>query len=494
MIRKYISALVILLMLSGAAWGQNSRIMYFMNLPQNHYLNPALQPSDTVYPVYIGLPGMSGLSVSANNNFLNFSDVFEKGHSDSLITFLHSDFNKDRFLSMIRKNNSIEPDFTVPLFGLGFRAGKSYIFFDVNEKIESNLVFPGELVELMINGNEGFVGDRIDLSALRGDMRLYHEIGLGFSRNYTDRFRFGIKGKVLIGVATASIHSNSLGISIGNDYSHSMDADVDVNISAPVTIVRDRNDDITDIRFDDDKLLNSVIMRNNGVNPGFAIDMGATYQLTKRLKLSAAVTDLGFIKWKTNVTNLRINQNFEFNGVDVSNVMNGDKTFDEVTDDLLDSLQNSYTIGESYNPFSTMLPTNINLAGEYHLTKGFSMGVLSSSRFIGKQIRESLTMSANLNLGTIFATSLSYTATNHRYDNFGAGVSMRLGWFQLYMMSDRIPVMWNRILTDNNNDRYGNEPGSIVVPSYWNTIDFRMGMNMVFGYHRAKVRARKGLN
>lgn len=490
MIRKYISSLFILFVLTGAAWGQNNRIMYFMNLPQNHYLNPALSPSDSVYPVYIGFPGMSGFSVSANNNFLNFSDIFERGHSDSLITFLHPDFNKDRFLSMIRKKNSIEPDFSVQLFGLGFRAGMSYIFLDVNEKVESNLVLPGELVELMIRGNEGFVGDRIDLSALRGDMRLYHEIGLGFSRNYTDRFRFGIKGKVLLGIATASFHSNSLGISIDNDYSHHMDADIDVNFSAPVTIIRDRNNDITDFRFDDDEFANSAIMRGNNLNPGFALDMGATYQLTKRLILSAAVTDLGFIKWKNDVTNLKINQKFEFNGVDVSNVMNGDKTFDEVTDDLLDSLQNSYTIGETYNPFSTMLPTNINLAGEYHLTKGISVGVLSSSRLIGKQFRESLTMSANLNLGTIFATSLSYTATNHRYDNFGAGLSMRLGWFQIYMMSDRIPVMWNRILTDNSNDQYGNQPGSIVIPSYWNTIDFRMGMNMVFGYHRAKVRAR----
>lgn len=494
MIRKFISALGLLLILSGTAWGQNSRIMYFMNLPQNHYLNPALSPSDSVYPVYIGLPGMSGFSISANNNFLNFSDIFAKGRSDSLITVLHPDFDKDRFLSVIRKSNSIEPDFTVQIFGLGFRAGKSYIFFDVNEKVESNIVMPGELVELMLKGNEGFVGDRLDLSALRGDMRLYHEIGLGFSRNYTDRFRFGIKGKVLLGIGAASIHSNSLGISIGNDYSHNMDADIDVNISAPVTIIRDRNDDITDIRFDDEEFANSAILRSNGFNPGFAIDMGATYQLTKRLKLSAAVTDLGFIKWKNNVTNLKINQNFEFNGVDVSNVMNGDKTFDEVTDDLLDSLQNSYTIGETYNPFSTMLPTNINLAGEYHLTRAFSVGVLSSSRLIGKQIRESLTMSANLNLGTIFATSLSYTATNHRYDNLGAGVSLRLGWFQLYMMSDRIPVMWNRIITDNSNDRYGNGPDSIVLPSYWNTIDFRMGMNMVFGYHRAKVRARHRVN
>jgi hypothetical protein len=66
---------------------QNSQVLYFMNLPQNHLLNPALRPSNSVY---IGLPVMSGINFNVNNNFVNFSDIFLKGQpKDSIISFLH---------------------------------------------------------------------------------------------------------------------------------------------------------------------------------------------------------------------------------------------------------------------------------------------------------------------------------------------------------------------------------------------------------------------
>lgn len=57
---------------------QNSQVLYFMNLPQNHLLNPAMRPSNKAY---IGLPALSGINLNINNNFVNFSDVFMKGQS-----------------------------------------------------------------------------------------------------------------------------------------------------------------------------------------------------------------------------------------------------------------------------------------------------------------------------------------------------------------------------------------------------------------------------
>jgi hypothetical protein len=51
---------------------------------------------------------------------------------------------------------------------------------------------------------------------------------------------------------------------------------------------------------------------------------------------------------------------------------------------------------------------------------------------------------------------VSYTATNHRYDNIGAGLAFRAGITQFYLLTDRIPVMWNRIKDNNSN---------IVIPA-----------------------------
>jgi hypothetical protein len=46
------------------------------------------------------------------------------------------------------------------------------------------------------------------------------------------------------------------------------------------------------------------------------------------------------------------------------------------------------------------------------------------------------------------------------------------------MMADRIPVVWNKIITSGNS--------TIPLPVSWNTVQFRMGMNICFGNRVAK--------
>jgi len=43
---------------------------------------------------------------------------------------------------------------------------------------------------------------------------------------------------------------------------------------------------------------------------------------------------------------------------------------------------------------------------------------------------------------------------------------------QFYVLSDRIPVTWNRITDKNSN---------VIIPSNWNTVNIRLGMNIVIG-------------
>ena len=125
------------------------------------------------------------------------------------------------------------------------------------------------------------------------------------------------------------------------------------------------------------------------------------------------------------------------------------------------------------------------MGGSYNLTKNFSVGVLSYTRFIGKQVKEALTLSANVNVGNAISTTVAYTAANHRYDNLGLGLAFRGGWFQFYFMADRIPVTWNTITSEDFNTPkpvsmlFGDN--SIPIPSSWNTIHFRFGMNLAFG-------------
>jgi hypothetical protein len=467
---------------------QNSQVLYYMNLPQNHMLNPALRPSNSVY---IGLPVVSGINLNINNNFVNFSDVFLKGQpKDSIISFLHPGYDVEKFLAKIKDRNFFEPESMIQLLGIGFSVGKdSYVFLDINERIEANFVLPRDLFRLALKGNEGFVGSKIDLSSLRADMKYYREFGAGFSRNFTDKLRIGIKGKLLFGIATTSMDNKSLGITVNEDYSHTLDANMTVNISGPITVNMDSKHNISSVVFDDNTFKTASGIRDflsGKKNMGLGLDIGATYDLTDRIVLSGSITDLGFIRWKKNVTNLKASNKFEFSGLNMLDVLNGTKTIDEVGQEMLDSLKNAFVVSNTKSPFTTYLPFGVSLGGSYNVTKKFAVGLLSYTRVIDKQIREAVTLSANLNLGNAFSTSLSYTAENYQYDNLGAGLAFRAGIAQFYIVTDRIPVMWNIIKDENTtHDLIGSgshtSTYSVPVPAKWNSFNLRLGMNLVFG-------------
>jgi Family of unknown function (DUF5723) len=466
---KYILALLSAVILADAS-AQNSQVMYFMNLPQNHLLNPALRPSNSVY---VGLPALSGINLNVNNNFVNFSDVFIKGQvKDSIISFLHPDYNVDKFLAKISDKNYLESEFAIQLLGIGFSVGKDgYVFLDINDLIDGNIVLPGDLFKLALKGNEQFVGSKIDLSSLRGDIKYYREFGFGYSRNITDKLRIGIKGKLLFGIAGVSIDNRSLGITVNNDYSHMLDADLAVNISGPVTVYKNAKNDIDSIKIDDSKFKTASFFSGKK-NMGLGLDIGATYDVSDKFKVSASITDLGFIRWKNDLTNLKAQNQFLFSGLSMVDVLNRSKTFKEVKNDMLDSLNNAFKVSDTKNPFTTWLPFGITLGGSYNVTEQFSVGLLSYSKVIDNQIREAVTLLVNLNLGNSFSASVGYTAENQQYDNLGAGLAFRAGITQFYLVTDRIPIMWNIIKNDNS---------SIPLPANWNTFNLRLGMNLVFG-------------
>jgi hypothetical protein len=472
--------ILFLAVISFSAKAQYTQELYYMNLPQNHLLNPALRPSNSTY---VGLPAISGISIKMSNNFINFSDIFIKGQSDSLYSFLNSKEEADNFLSKINDKNSFEPELTVPLLGLGFTAGKdTYIFLDINDRLNGNVVLPGDIIKLALNGNEQFVGSKLDLSSLRGSIIYYREAGFGISKNFSNKLRLGIKGKLLFGIATTSLDNKSLGIKVNDDYTHTIDADLTLNFSAPMTVYRKADNTIERIVSDKssfDTFSEKLGFISNTKNFGLGFDLGATYDINDKITVSAAITDLGFIKWKTDVNNLQVKGSFDFSGLNMLNVINNTMTFDSLANEMLDSLKNTFVVNASETPFATYLPSRITFGGSYNLTKSLSVGLLSCTRIIEKQIRESLTLSANVNLTNVFSVSLAYTAANKRYDNLGAGIAFRAGFFQFYLVADRIPFTWNKIIVGNNTNTADN--ASIVVPTNWNTISARIGFNLVFG-------------
>jgi hypothetical protein len=470
-----LTALFILLFTGVRA--QNSQVLYFMNLPQNHLLNPALRPTNSVY---IGLPVLSGIDINIKNNFFNFSDVLSEGMKidESAIPFLSPDFDRDKFLGRLKKLNYFEPTATVQLLGLGFSAGRNrdlYIFLDINEHAGANIVFPRDLIRLAFIGNEEFAGQSFDLSALKADLYYYHEIGIGVSKNITPKLRFGAKGKLLFGIAAGSFRNSAFDLTVNNDYSNTLNANMAFNISGPVNFNVDSGNHIESASFDKERFNNAdgvaKFLTNNG-NGGFGLDLGAEYSLTDKIVFSAAITDIGFIKWKTDVSNLEAHGNIELSGLDFTDIYNDKATIEDLAKNMLDSLVGAMYVAGNSKPFTTKLPVGLAIGGKYNLNDKFSFGLLSYSRFTENEIKEALTISANMNLGSVLSTSLTYTACNNNYSNLGFGFAVRAMYAQFYFLVDRIPLSWKEAGTGDNSYR---------LPANWNTLHSSFGMNLVFG-------------
>jgi hypothetical protein len=470
----YLLSLLLIIIFQDAA-SQNSQVLYYMNLPQNHLVNPALRPSNSFY---IGVPGITGINLNLNNNFVNFSDVIMPNQNgDSLISFLHPEYNVDNFIKKLKTSNFITPEVSVQLLGLGFNVGKDlYASLDVIERVVGNFALPKDLFALALKGNEDFVGKTINLSGLDAGLKQFHEFGIGISKNIGNNLRIGIRGKLLFGTVNLSMNNKMLGLTINDDYSIDLNADLSANISGPVKVESSVNagtgkTQIDGITIDTVKIKKTGSYLSTG-NMGLGLDLGAVYQLTNKISISASITDLGYIKWKNDVTMLKANSQFKFSGFNVTDVINNTMTFDQLAQDMVDSLKNSFTVSNENNPFKTTLPVGVSVGGSFNLSKSISIGVLSHSVFSDKKIREALTLSANLNLGNSFSTSICYTAENSSFDNLGAGLAFRLGVVQFYFIADRIPVTWNKIKTDNM---------TIFLPYTWNTINMRLGLNLAFG-------------
>ena len=467
---------MVILLIAAAVAGkaQTSQALYFMNIPQASTLNPALKPTGKVY---LGLPGISDISVRVDNNFLSVSGLFTGGIiSDSTLAFLEESEWLEDFVNGLGDNNSLEPQAGVKLFGLAFTVKDDLrITFDITERADANIVFPGDLLRLGLQGNEGFVGQSLDFSSLRSDASIWHEFGIGASKNVTSKLRVGARLLVLSGVASAYLDNRGVTLKVNDDYTHTVNADMALNISAPVNFITEDDGSIHGAEFDNaryDDNRNIIKYLTTMANPGFGIDLGAEYRFNDRFAVSAAVTDLGFIKWSRDRQDITVNTTFDFNGLTMQDVYDESLDFGELLNWTLDTLQNAAVLDKTAPAYTYSLPTTVTAAFSYTPVKFFTAGLLSRTRFEGRQAHQALTLSGNFNFGNVFSTTLAYTAANRRYDNLGFGFAIRGGFTQFFALVDNVPVRFTSVTHDGKNYR---------IPENWSTVHARFGLNLVFG-------------
>ncbi len=457
-----VSALALRLTTANAQ--QNLTLYNMPMVQQSQYANPAIRPEARLN---IGaLPVLTSNYLNFANSGFTLSQVVRQENGKTKIDL-------DNMLSKLGKKNILSATAEIDLLSFGFKQKQNYWSFSIIEKIDYRMMYPKDLFSLAIQGNAAAdnIGRTLNLG-LKNDFNAYAEIGVGFNRIIKeDKLIIGGKLKYLSG--QANLYTKRANATLFTD-KDSLDitasSDVAIYASAPVTDYKSGSIDT--------KAFTSF--KNNGVG----LDLGAQYNLNEKIKLSASVIDLGFIRWNNhNMSVISDNPNATatFKGVDISqfflNTTNPDSaSVGASINNTLDSLAKTFNVTTDTNAkaYNSPLFTKVYLGGNYQLNKWSNASALLYGQFYAKGLRPAVTLGYNVAAKHWLRFSVTYSMLNRSFANVGAGLSINLGGLQWYIVSDNVlgTIVYDKYIQGGN---------SFIAPSIAKTLNVRFGFNLAIG-------------
>lgn len=373
---KHIASIALAVVLSAGVSAQTTlNSSYFMEkMTKRNQLNPALKTPNN----YVSMPSLGNFYLGVNSNLGLGTFLYPR--DNKLVTFLHESVPADEFLNKLTPNNTIELDLGIDLISFGFWAWGGQNTFNLALKSNTGAYLPREIFEFLKTGQEATGVTRYDMSNITATTSNYLELALGHARDITDKLSAGAKIKVLIGAAHAEARIDRMDISMSqNEWTIKQAGHLQATSLLELTTDPETGE-VTDYK-----------VGNNFGLAGFGLgfDLGATYKLIDNLTLSAALTDIGFMRWN-NLTRAETdpNKEFRFSGFDnigAQDDENGDNPFEQKADQLGEDLK---ALTKFYKTdtqsVSNSLRTTLRVGAEYAvLDNAISFGLLSTTRFVG---------------------------------------------------------------------------------------------------------------
>lgn len=405
------------LLLGMTVHAQYLRTSYFMEGTSSRLeLNPGLQPMRG----YFNIPVLGSFNVGTSSNVLGINDIIDVLDSGEDI------FLNDDLYSRLKSDNRLNVNLKTDVLSFGWYAGKGFWNVNVGLRADVGASIPQSMFEYLrrVNNTEDINGS---FSNMNFNLNAYAEIGLGYFRQITEKLSVGGRVKVLLGIARAEMAVDNFDIYVDdaltngdytelNPYQTYGSATVNARVSTTMKGGGLSFDETTG-QIDGFDIDGS----NFGIaGAGFGIDLGASYKVWDNLTVSAAVLDLGFIKWKEGETTVAApaNGSFEVTGSNYQDFLDGDF----LSMDRFNFVQDK----EAAEDTKTTLASTILLAGEYGLLDNkLSVGAIYTARFAEPKTLNELTFSATYRPKNWFNIAASYSPIQAGGKSFG--LALKLG-------------------------------------------------------------------
>jgi hypothetical protein len=417
---------------------QNNTLFFMHSLPEANFLNPAVQAR---CPVFIGLPLVSSLHLNAASS----------GFTGSQFTNVEGgEFVRDRSFdpTTINRKNFLLWEVHAVILALGIRRNEYYYTFTVMEKDNAALLYTRDLAVFSIDGSGPFTGRLVNLKGTGGVFNHYREYALGISRVMSRSLTLGIKAKLLFGKFNLETTGNHFDMNIDmgtRDILFNVDAGY--NSSLPVSLQMESDGNYRFYQRYDASVPGYLM--NNG-NPGLAVDAGFIYNYSDRLVFSGSLLDLGFIAYRSNLTNFSLTGEYLYSGPF------GDGTGDDrYLWDVFDELNDNMTEELTYDSYTYFLDPKLYLGASYRYNDRYDINLLWYNRLLPGKLQTGVTVSVLAHPRPSLETSISWSYMNHSFLNLGMGLGYVKGPWQIYLVSDNIPGLVLPMRTKNVNLRLG---------------------------------------
>ena len=423
--KKIILSVSLLCGMALCAQAQNFYTGYFLdNYNYGHHINPSLQPETN----YVGI----GVNLGVDGN-VGLSSLLFKGPDGTLVTGLNSSVSASEFIGALPDKLRLGVDDNLPLISVGFRGKKGGCStIEFNLRTPATISVPKGAFELL---KVGSTGSTYDLSGLGADIKAYAEVAYGYSRKIGDKFTVGGKVKALVGLGSESLNVNRMDVTLGEkEWSIKADAELSGACSmVDIPLNSEGNLDLGSAKF------------AGGFSPsgfGAAVDLGATFRPFKGLEISAAVTDLGAISWKTTVKGTS-SSTVTYTGAseEIDLVNDGGSAIGEELSGALDKLGDMLKLkGETVSESAMqMIPVNFNVAAKYQVLPIVKVGAMANMQLykgntvfdgrVGAAVTplDWLSFAANIGTGTYGPNAGAALSVTCAVVNLFVGVESRLG-------------------------------------------------------------------
>ena len=394
-------ALGLLSMCSLHAMAQQLNSAYFTNdYKFRHTMNPAYGNEQN----YVSMPGFGNVNVSTMGNF-GYEDVifdnpmFPSTSKDRLTTFMNPYISTpDALKGFNSGDNKILGDVSITVLSAGFKGFGGYNTIELNARTSFGMSMPYELFEFAKNtGNRTY-----NIGNISANGQAFAELAFGHSRQINEKLRVGAKVKLLFGAGRGDVNIDNVKADLAADDKWTVSGHAKSEVSVKGFTYKTEEKEYKEEGRGTYQYVNDVDVDGAGLGGfGLAFDLGGVYKINNDFTVSAALLDLGFIKWSNNMVAVNGGEEFVFNGFHDVAVnedrggstlsMQGDKYADQLAD--FANLQDKGDEGGR----TTGIGATLNLGCEYTLPvyRKITFGVLSSTRFRGDYSWTEARVSAN---------------------------------------------------------------------------------------------------